>query len=220
MNRSPRLAAFALAALVAFATSGCAGSVKSWIVAQRDHQGDVAVAHQNVTDAAAAYELALRVDPADAHAKAGLVAAQTKLATLLFSASKFDDAIGALMIAAKYAPDDDRISALRGEIEQAEIKRDIVVSNYPAYKETGAAIQRSVNNLKTMSATVATTLKRFDYTYDSNDLTQAIRDSYELDFEVRRITNRLIQYRELVDSGIPDHGDASAAPPSSLLPLP
>jgi hypothetical protein len=64
-------------------------------------------------------------------------------------------------------------------------------------------------------------LHRFDYTYDSNELSQAIRESYELDAQIVRLTSRLIQYRQLVDSGVPEDTDTNAvAPPASLLPLP
>ena len=51
-------------------------------------------------------------------------------------------------------------------------------------------------------------------------LTQAIAASYELNSQVTRLTDRLIQYRQLVDSGTPENADTKIAPPSSLLPLP
>jgi hypothetical protein len=202
-------------------TSGCADSIQGWIVQARNHQGDVALVHENDADASVAYQLALRVDSHNEHAKAGLVAVQARIAEKLFAASRFDEAREALAVANRYAPGDERIVALRSEIEQAEIKRDIVVSNYPAYKETGAAIRKSLTTLRTQTSDIATSLKRFDYTYDSNELTQAIRQSYELNQQVVRITNRMIAYRQLVDSGVPESAESSSlAPPASLLPLP
>jgi hypothetical protein len=203
------------------ATTGCSSSVRTWIVQTRNHQGDVALEHQNDADASVAYQLALRVDRSDEHAKAGLVAVQARIAQKLFADSRFDEAKAALAVANAYAPGDDRITALNNQIEQAEIKRDIVVSNYPAYKETGDAIRRSLATLRTQTTAIATSLKRFDYTYDSNELTEAIRESYELSGQVVRITNRMIAYRQLVDSGVPASAEGSElAPPASLLPLP
>jgi len=212
----------ALAVLVALvlATTGCAGSISRWIVQTRNHQGDVALEHQNAADASVAYQLALRIDPTNAHARAGLVDVQAHIAQQLFTASRFDDAVKALDLANRYSPGDPRIDGLRTQIEQAEIKRDIVVSNYPAYRETGAGLRRSFNQLRTQSQAVALALQRFDYTYDSNVLTQAIRASYELDAQVTRLTERLIQYRQLVDSGVPDVDASAVNPPASLLPLP
>jgi len=220
--RTLRSLVFVLAAtLLGVATSGCASTVERWIVNTRNHQGDVALQHGNDADASVAYQLALRVDPANAHAKMGLVSVQRRLAFALFSTSRFDEAVAALQIAAKYAPGDDRITALQSEIEQAEIKRDIVVSNYPAYRETGSSIRRQVDALAQSSKQIATTLRRFDYTYDSNELTDALRQTYELADEVKRITARLVRYRTLVDSGVPDDAAAAAVEaPASLLPLP
>jgi hypothetical protein len=208
-------------ALMLLATTGCAAGVSRWIAETRNHQGDVALAHQNYPDASIAYQLALRVDPRDQHARAGLVSVQVRIAQQQFVASKFDDAMAALAVARKYAPGDDRVEALRSEIEQAEIKREIVLSNYPAYRSTGVAIRRSVTQVGNQTKDIAAALRRFDYTYDSNVLTQAIRESYDLNEQIAGITNRLIQYRQLVDSGAPENAESPAiTPPASLLPLP
>lgn len=215
-----RRLSLSLLASVLLATTGCASQISSWIVQTRNHQGDVALDHQNSADASIAYQLALRIEPSNAHARAGLVAVQARIAQTLFTASRFDDAVKALDVANRYAPGDPRIEALRTEIEQAEVKRDIVVSNYPAYRETGAALRTSFVQLRSQAAEIAATLHRFDYTYDSNELTQAIQLSYELNSQVTRLTDRLIQYRQLVDSGVPENGDTAIAAPASLLPLP
>lgn len=213
--------ALLLVAMALLSTTGCASSISSWIVSTRNHQGDIALAHGNSTDASVAYQLALRVAPANAHARAGLVTVQARIAQTLFTASRFDDAVKALDVANKYASGDVRIEALHSQIEQAEIKRDIVVSNYPSYRDTGAALRRSFAGVKTQSQEIAAALQRFDYTYDSTELTLAIRQSYELSSQVTRLTDRLLQYRQLVDSGIPENVDSTAiTPPSSLLPLP
>lgn len=209
-------------AILPLGTSGCATSVAQWIVHTRDHQGDVALAHKNYPDASVAYQLALKIDPKDTHARDGLVTVQLQLAQTMFTASKFEDAIDALAVAAKYAPNDDTVAALRNQIEQAEIKREIVLSNYPNYRVTGTSIQREYNRLRAQLQAVSVALRRFNYTYDTADLTAAIKQSYVLDDEVARLTKRLSQYRQLVESGVPESAAASQslAPPASLLPLP
>ena len=213
--------ALALLAAVMVATTGCAADIRHWIVQTRNHQGDVAIVHGNDADASVAYQLALRVDAHNDHAKAGLVGVQARIAERLFALSRFDEARAALAVANSYAPGDERIGALRSGIEQAEIKRDIVVSNYPAYRETGASLRRSLTTLRTKTAEITTTLKRFDYTYDSNELTLAIRQSYQLNQQVAQITNRMLAYRQLVDSGVPGSAASTElAPAASLLPLP
>jgi tetratricopeptide (TPR) repeat protein len=221
MMRTIRLCVFILAAAVLpLGTTGCASSVAQWIVKTRNHQGDVALTHRNFPDASIAYQLALKIDPANVHARDGLINVQVRLAQAFFAASKFEDAIDALAVAAKYSPADDRVQSLRGQIEQAEIKRDIVVSNYPSYQVTGTGIQRAYAQLKTQANEISLALKRFDYTYDTADLAAAIRQSYALNEEVTRLTTRLQQYRQLVESGVPEHAGESLAPPASLLPLP
>ena len=219
-ERIVRTAMLLLACALPLGTTGCASSVAQWIVRERNHQGDVALQHGNYPDASVAYQLALKIDPANPHARSGLTNVQVRLAQTLFAASKFENAIDALAVAAHYSPNDDRVRSLRGEIEQAEIKRDIVVSNYPSYKVTGASIRRGYNQLKTMNRDILNSLLRFDYTYDTADLSTAIRQSYALNEEVARLTNRLQTYRQLVESGVPENATENLAPPASLLPLP
>jgi tetratricopeptide (TPR) repeat protein len=221
MSRILRLIVLALAcAILPLTASGCGSTVADWIVRTRNHQGDIALEHKNYSDASVAYQLALEIEPENAHARTGLVNVQIRLADALFAASKFETAIDALAVASKYSPHDDRVAGLREVIEQAEIKRDIVVSNYPLYKVTGRTLQRAYTQLAEQNEQILTALRRFDYTYDTADLDNAIRQSYVLNEEVTRLTNRLAQYRQLVESGIPEHGAENLAPPASLLPLP
>ncbi len=216
-----RLAALLLVCALPLGTTGCASSVAQWIVRTRNHQGDVALSHKNFPDASVAYQLALKIDPTNQHARDGLTNVQIRLAQADFTASKFDDALDALAVAAKYSPGDDRVQSVRAQIEQAQIKRDIVVSNYPSYKLTGRSIRRQYAQLKTQAQDISRSLQRFDYTYDTADLSTAIRQSYALNAEVTQLTNRLTQYRQLVESGVPESaGGESLAPPASLLPLP
>ena len=221
MQRIIRILALLLACTaLPLGSSGCAPGIASWIVKERNHQGDVALARGNFPDASVAYQLALKLDPANVHARTGLTTVQIRLAQTFFAASKFDDALEALAVAARSTPGDDRVSTLHNEIVQAQVKRDIVVSNYPSYKVTGASLRRSYTQLKTQNQAILLALKRFDYTYDTTDLSAAIKQSYALNEEVARLTNRLQQYRQLVESGVPEHGAENLAPPASLLPLP
>jgi tetratricopeptide (TPR) repeat protein len=221
MTRILRLAILLMAcAILPVATTGCGSTVADWIVRTRNHQGDVALEHKNFPDASVAYELALQIDPTNVHARTGLVNVQIRIADTLFAASKFDQAIDALAKASKYSPHDDRVAGLRAVIEQAEIKRDIVVSNYPLYKVSGRGLRRAYAQLAAQNAQILAALQKFDYTYDTADLGDAIKQSYALNEEVTRLTSRLTQYRQLVESGIPEHGAENLVPPASLLPLP
>lgn len=210
-----------LAALAVVSTVGCATSIKGWIVSTRDRQGDTAVSRGNYRDAALAYRLALAVNPLDAHARTGLTEAQLQVAGNDFRASKFDDALAALSLAARYEPNNARLAELRSEVEQAKIKRLIVISNYPTYKENAVVIRTAYENLTVLNRRILAELAAFSYTYDTENLTHAIRDSFELEAEVARNRRRLVAYRQLVESGVPaDETSGSLAPAASLLPLP
>jgi len=172
-------------------------------------------------DASLAYRLALQVSPTDEHARAGLAAVQIKIAENLFRTSKFDEALTALGVASTYDPQNVRLAEIRSDIEGAKVKREIVLSNYPTYKETGEQIRRAFVQLPKLNTRIVAGLTRFNYTYDSSHLTQAIRDSYILGEEVTRDTNRLIQFRQQVETGSQNRsGDVPDAPAGSLLPLP
>lgn len=211
----------AFAAGLLLGATGCATDVARWIAQTRNHQGDVALARGNDLDASEAYQLALRVAPHDEHARSGFVSVQLRLAEKLFTDAKLEDAIAALALAAKYSPADPRVAGLRSQIEQAEIKRDIVVSNFPLYKETSTNIRRSFAAVKRSTEDIGTSIARFEYTYDTSELTKAIRESYELNAEIARDTTRLVNLRQLAESGAPESNSSeSLAPPASLLPLP
>ncbi|MDQ6931118.1 MAG: hypothetical protein M3126_10710 [Candidatus Eremiobacteraeota bacterium] len=207
--------------LVSFA-SGCAGPVEQWIVDTRVHQGDAALVRGSLDEAQLAYRLALKVDPANIRARAGYSQVATQIADRQYKAGHLDDALQTLWVAAKYDPQSVSMQGLRSAIEQAKIKREIVVSNYPTYIETGTQIQKSYLQLKTMNLRIIEGLKKFDYSYNIVELNKAIANSYELNLDVARNTNRLVAYRQLVESGVPAApGTVSAGvPPASLLPLP
>jgi len=200
---------------------GCAGSIEHWIVDVRVHQGDAALLRGNVKDAALAYELALRVDPQDVRARTGYVDAAAGLAKSEYTRGDFEDAMATIAHGLAVDPQSVRLAGLRTTIEQARLKREIVISNYPTYGQSGAAIERAYLQLDAINKLLLRSLHRFGYTYDANDLTDAIKRSYELQLELSKNTNRLIVYRQLVTSGIPANTSTMTSGNStSLLPLP
>jgi tetratricopeptide (TPR) repeat protein len=201
--------------------AGCAGPIEQWIVNTRVHQGDVALHRGNVRDAELAYRLALRVDPDDERARSGYVEAAAGLAQAEYTKGDFDDALATITEALAVDSQSLRLAALKTTIEQAKLKREIVISNYPTYRESGVQIQRAYEQLDTTNKLLLRSLRRFGYTFDADDLTDAIKRSYELQLDVVKNTNRLIVYRQLVTSGVPaaEQG-ATTGNTTSLLPLP
>lgn len=201
--------------------SGCAGSIERWIVNTRVHQGEVAMARGDARDAELAYRLALRVDPKNGAARAGFVEAAAALAQRQYTKGTFEDALATVDEGLAIDPQSVRLAALKATIDQAKLQREIVLSNYPTYRTAGAEIQRAYQQLNLSNALLLHELKRFNYTFDTNELTTAIKRSYELELDLARNTNRLILYRQLVTSGVPEsHAAASTFGAGSLLPLP
>jgi len=211
----------AVAALCIGALSSCAGPIERWIVNTRVHQGAVALVRGDARDAALAYRLALRVDPRNPQARAGFVEAAAELARLEYGRGDFDDALatvdGGLAVDPQSAP----LAALKATIDQAKLKREIVLTNYPTYRAAGLEIQRAYTQVNAINALLLRSLKRFGYTFDTDELTAAIKRSYELQLEIAKDTNRLIVYRQLVSSGAPEiPSEATTFGAASLLPLP
>jgi tetratricopeptide (TPR) repeat protein len=206
--------------VIAIVATGCSGGLTGFILAQRNHQGDLALKNGNVKEALLEYRLAIAIDGQDAHARAGLAQAEVALALESFVLSKFDDASTELSIATKYDPGNVRAAELRAEVDQARVKREIVLSNYPTYKETGLELRKAYTQLHAQSSAIVLALNRFDYTYDSSELVKAIAASKLLGADVSKLTARLINYRQLVEAGSPEKAGAPLAPAASLLPLP
>jgi tetratricopeptide (TPR) repeat protein len=211
-----------LTVLVLLSTGGCAGTVEHWIVNTRVNQGDVALRNGSLHEAEIAYRLALRVNPHDARARAGFADASADIAQVDFHKGDFDDATATINAALKYDPQNVRLQALLSQLQDARLKREIVIANYPTYKGAGTDIQAAYASLNVQTKAILAGLKRFNYTYDTQDLTKAIQDSYELQLDVAKNTNRLIAYRQLVESGVPgaEQSAQGSAPTGSLLPLP
>lgn len=217
MLTSRALATVCAAALL----GGCAGSIERWIVNTRVHQGEIAMARGNARDAELAYRLALRVDPKNAAARDGFVQAAAALAQLEYTKGTFDDALATVNEGLAVDPQSVRLAALKATVEQAKLQREIVLSNYPTYRTAGLEIQRAYQQLNVTDALLLRNLKRFGYTFDSNELTAAIKRSYELQLDIARLTNRLILYRQLVTSGTPEAPQTTTSlGAGSLLPLP
>ena len=117
-------------------------------------------------------------------------------------------------------PQNSAVIDLRRQLSQARLKREIVISNYPAYKTAGQDLIRSYTGLKTLDASIVASLKRFQYSYDTVDITRAIENSYELSSEVTRSTARLTRFRQTVETGTGETETEHLGVPSSLLPLP
>jgi tetratricopeptide (TPR) repeat protein len=210
-----------VAAIAAFGLCGCAGPVERWIVNTRVHQGELALQRGNVKDAALSYNLALRIDPNDPRARAGFVETSADLAQSLYTRADFDDALAAIANGLRYDPSSVRLGALKSQIEDAKLKQEIVISNYPTYKDAGLQLTHAYTQLSVANKAILKNLSRFSYTYDTDDLTAAIRDSYDLELDVARNTNRLITYRQVVSSGVPEAThEGSSVNAESLLPLP
>lgn len=212
-----------LICLLAAATAlqGCAGNVERWIVNTRVNQGDVALKNGSLHEAEIAYRLALRVNPHDVRARAGFAQVSADIAEVDFRKGDFDDATAMINDAQKYDPQNVRLQALRSQLEDARLKREIVIANYPTYEGAGLEIQTAYGALNVQNKAILTSLKRFSYTYDTQDLTKAIQDSYEFQLDLAKNTNRLIAYRQLVESGVPSTEATQAITPTgSLLPLP
>jgi tetratricopeptide (TPR) repeat protein len=207
--------------VAAIELAGCAGPIERWIVNTRVHQGAVAMARGDARDAELSYQLALRVDPRNAQARSGYVDAAGALARLEYAKGNFDDALATVDGGLTVDPQSVRLAALKATIDQAKLQREIVLSNYPTYRAAGLEIQRAYAQLNATNALLLRNLKRFGYTFDTNELTAAIKRSYELELELAKNTNRLILYRQLVTSGAPEApAESTTFGAASLLPLP
>ncbi len=209
----------AVLVLACLSLTGCAGSIEQWIVNTRVHQGDIALGNGNAADALLSYNLALRVDPENPRAQNGFVLAAADEAQLEYAHGRFDEALATIADALKIDPASVRLDALKTQIEDAKLKQEIVSSNYPTYLHAQQELEQGYVHLDEANALLMKSLRRFAYTYDVADLTSAIKQSYELQLELARDTNRLIAYRQLVQSGAPQAVQAPSAA-GSLLPLP
>ena len=162
-----------------------------------------------------------RVEPANAHARAGLVAVQARIAQTLFAGLEVR---GRGRRRSTWPRGTRRATSastrLRPQIEQAEIKRDIVVSNYPSYRETG-------DGDPAFSSTCASASKQIAVRCAVSTTPTTAPTSPPRSGRATSSTKRSAPHEPAVAlpparrSGVPENADAAAvAPPASLLPLP
>lgn len=215
-----RRALCALAAAVALAAEGCASQATQWMISLRTSQGDAALASGNLQEAEKEYALALQLAPKNERARQGLARVLFLHAKAEFVSSKLDDAQYDIARAREYNPDDAATKALAAQIDEARIRRDVVVANYPLYGTMGLAIRDSLKSISSTVREVEKNVHAFSNDFDTANLTRAITESYDLEDEVHRVVLRLIAYRGLVESG----GQRQKAPEQSeapnLLPIP
>lgn len=219
-NRRGTFATAVLLGLGLVALTGCSGSIERWIVSTRDHQGDISLNNGNYADAVTAYELALRVDPQDERAQSGFVEAAADEAQAQYTHGHFDEALATIAQGLRVDPLSVRLDALKTQIEDAKLKQEIVMSNYPTYEHAEQELEQSYQRLNEANTLLLKRLRSFNYTFDVNELTSAIKQSYELQLEVAHLTQRLVAYRQLVQSGGPQPAALPASGAGSLLPLP
>lgn len=213
-------AAAAVAAALAVGLSACAGTVTHWMVDLRTSQGDAALANSSLVEAEKEYELALKLDPHNVHARSGLAKVLFLQARADFTNSKLDQAQLDIQGARTYAPDDAAMQALANQIDQAKIRREIVLANYPLYESVGASLADSLKTLTATEKEIGKQLKAFNADFDTAHLTRAIIASYDLEDGAHRVTARLVSYRSLVSSGAPKSRAPVESETPNLLPIP
>jgi len=207
-------------ALLLLSSTGCASSIQHWVVETRLSQGAASLTAGNLPDAAREYELALRLSPDDQRARTGLARVQTDLAQRFFEESQLGEALQALEVALKVDPESVRAQELKQKIEQASIQKQIIATNFPTYEQASTQILQSYHVQDLLIKQILQELHTFRYDYDTAHLDSAIRDSYDLISEATRGTNRLVAYRQVVESGLPETSSAAPSTGGSLLPLP
>ena len=220
LQRNTKRAAAAVAACAAMAASGCAGALTHWMVDLRTSQGDSAAAHDNLVEAQKEYALALKLDPRNEHARSGLARVLFLQARLDFVGSKLDQAQLDIAEARRYAPEDPAMAALANQIDQAKIRREIVLANYPLYEAVGTSLTDSLKTLTASQKEIAKQLKAFESDFDTAHLAKAIVASYDLEDEAHRVTGRIASYRSLVSSGAPKARAPAQSETPNLLPIP
>jgi tetratricopeptide (TPR) repeat protein len=207
------------AASAALLLGGCASGITRWIVDLRTSQGDAALARSSLAEAEKEYSLALKLDPHDASARAGLARVLFLQARADFTDSRLDQAEVEYAGAHSLAPGDNAVSALGVQIEQAKIRREIVLANYPLYESVGSSFTDSLRTLAATQKEIARDIKAFDNDFDTAHLTRAITAAYASEDEAKRISQRLISYRALVSSGSTKRAPTQEETPN-LLPVP
>lgn len=203
------------------ALCGCTGVFKDQLVSLRNAQADAALQSQNVAEAEKEYSLALSLAPNDEHARAGLAHSLYLHAKANLASGDIDEAYIEVQKALKYAPKDAALLDLASAIDDAKIRRDIVVSNFPSYKTSGDAISGMLKANGLANKDIQLQIHDFHIDYDTAHLNKAIAQSYDLEEEQHRVTQRLIAYKGQIEAGAPGqtHAQSQVEMPG-LLPIP
>jgi tetratricopeptide (TPR) repeat protein len=203
------------------ALCGCTGAFRNQLVDLRNAQADAALQSQNIVEAEKEYTLALALAPNDEHAREGLAHALYLHAKANLAAGDIDEAYIEVQKALKYAPKDAALLDLASAIDEAKIRRDIVVSNFPSFKTSGDAISAFLKANGQANKDIQLQLHDFHIDFDTIHLNKAIAQSYDLEEEQHRLTQRLIAYKGQIEAGAP--GQTRSQPQvetPGLLPIP
>jgi tetratricopeptide (TPR) repeat protein len=211
---------FVLVFICTIGCGGCAGPLTQWMIGLRNSQGDTALARPDLPAAEKEYQLALALDPKNAHARAGLASALYLRAKQDFIGSHLDEAAAEITESLLYGPNDAAALALANEISQAKIRREIVISNYPLYGSINAALTPAFKSVAESNVLMAKEVKAFSSDFDTVHLTKAIVTAYDLEDEIHRLGSRLITYRGYVTSGQTKATATTESSAPSLLPIP
>ncbi len=205
----------------ALALGGCSASLKDRIVELRNAQADAALQTDNIVEAEKEYSLALALAPNDEHARTGLAKVAYLHAKADVGAGDVDEANIEIQKALKYAPKDAAALDLASAIDQARIRRDIVVANFPTYKASSDAIRELLKANALANKNIQLALHDFNTDYDVTHLRKAIALSTDLEDEDHRVTQRLIAYRAQIEAGEPGATRVqSTEEVPGLLPIP
>ncbi|MBV8171531.1 MAG: hypothetical protein JO219_06350 [Candidatus Eremiobacteraeota bacterium] len=219
---SRRTAALALIlAASTIALCGCSSLLKERLVDLRNAQADAALQDDKIVEAEKEYGLALALAPNDEHARAGFAHAAYLHAKSAVDAGDIDTAQIEIQKSLKYAPKDAAALDLSVVIDQARIRRDVVVANFPAYRASSDVIRDLLKANEVANKNIQQQIHLFNADYDVSHLRKATALSTDLEAEDHRVTQRLIALRGEIEAVAP--GESRPAPAEEvpgLLPIP
>ncbi|MBV8083026.1 MAG: hypothetical protein JO347_12615 [Candidatus Eremiobacteraeota bacterium] len=200
---------------------GCSSLFSDRIVDLRNAQADAALQTNNIVEAEKEYALALALAPNNDHARNGLAHVAYLHAQADIEAGNIDEAQIEINKALKYAPKDSAALDLASVIDQARIRRDVVVANFPAYKASSDVIREMLKANALSNKSIDQQLHQFNTDYDAAHLRKAIALSTDLQDEDQRVTARLGALRAQIEAGAPGETRVqSTEEVPGLLPIP
>ena len=215
-------ALFVALVAAALGLSGCTAAFKDRIVDLRDAQADAAMQNNNIVEAEKEYSLALALAPNNEHARTGLARVATLHARSDLEAGDIDGAQIEIQKALKYAPKDATALDLAPAIDQARIRRDVVVANFPLYKASSDVIREQLAANALANKNIQQQIHLFNADFDVAHLRKAIVLSTDLEDETHRVTLRLNALRVQTEAGVGPGETRSQSSESvpGLLPIP